>query len=102
MNSGGDVNPMTIELCPVCGYRLGFPPWKGESASDEICPCCYIQFGFDDYAGGDAEGRSAVYLAWRNRWLAEGLKWRSRQKAPPHWDPVLQLATIGVQIGEMS
>jgi hypothetical protein len=48
-------------LCPVCGYDLGFEPWRGESASDEICPCCGIQFGYSDFAGGDPEARKALY-----------------------------------------
>lgn len=86
---------VTEDVCPVCGYNLEFPAWKGESASDEICPCCYIQFGYDDWAEGNAEARGSIYAAWRKRWIEEGMKWRSEARArPDNWDPAQQLRAV--------
>jgi len=88
------------ELCPVCGYHLGFAPWKGASASDEICPCCFIQFGYDDWADGDAGAREAIYHDWRRRWISDGMKWRGKGKEPPPgWNPIEQLRAIGCSCG---
>lgn len=87
---------MISELCPVCGYRLGFSPWRGESASDEICPCCYIQFGYDDSV---AETRRDVYEKWREQWIGEGMKWHGKgEQPPPNWDPIRQLESIGIRL----
>ena len=95
------MDSMISQLCPVCGYELGFPPWKGESASDEISPCCFIQFGYDDWAKGRPEFRKEIYDAWRKNWISEGLKWRGKGQKPPHgWNPIQQLATIGTAKGE--
>ncbi len=81
--------------CPVCGYDLGFPPWTGDSASDEICPSCGIQFGYDDAAGGQPEMRTHVYEEWRRKWINSGMKWSSvGQPPPPLWDPREQLRGI--------
>ena len=50
--------------CPVCGYPLGFPPWKEASPSDEICPSCGIQFGYTDAEEARKdEARCIVYGA---------------------------------------
>jgi hypothetical protein len=88
------VGPFTI--CPVCGYNLGFAPWKGNSAADEMCPCCGIQFGYDDFAGGDIQLRQAVYGTWREEWIRGGMKWSSKGSKPPSdWDPSTQLKGIG-------
>jgi hypothetical protein len=82
-------------ICPVCGYNLGFPAWKGESASDEICPCCFIQFGYDDWAEDDVGIRRSIYESWRKRWIEKGMKWNSKGRLPPdNWDPVPQLAVL--------
>lgn len=87
------------DLCPVCGYRLGFAPWNGASASDEICPCCFIQFGYDDGSAEDENLRAQVYTEWRKRWIAEGMRWNSKGRKPPHeWDPIKQLRSIGVEL----
>ena len=48
------------QLCPACGFNLGFRPWDGESPSDEICPCCHIQFGYHDAVWGDAQRRGEI------------------------------------------
>ena len=85
--------------CPVCGFDLGFPPWNGDSASDEICPCCGIQFGYTDWAGGDAERRKETYVNWRRKWISDGMVWdKGRSDPPPDWNPVAQLKRIGVDV----
>ena len=83
-------------LCPVCGYELGFPPWRDASPSDEICPSCGIQFGYTDAAGGDAARRALTYSKWRTEWIAAGMPWRSRSQPPEGWDPVAQLRRLEV------
>ena len=86
-------------LCPVCGYDLGFPPWKGDSSSDEICPSCGIQFGYDDAAGYDRNTREAIYQEWREIWIKSGMSWEGYRNPPSGWDPVKQLKRIGVSVG---
>ncbi len=82
--------------CPVCGYDLGFPAWKEKSPSDEICPSCGIQFGYTDAAGGNETARQQVYRQWRQKWIAEGMRWNSSGICrPPQWDPNAQLRRIG-------
>jgi hypothetical protein len=86
------------DACPVCGFRLGFSPWEGRSASHEICPSCGIQFGYDDMAGGDAERRKAVYRAWRAKWIERGMPWTSvGTQRPVAWDPAGQLRDLGIE-----
>lgn len=81
--------------CPVCGVDLGFPPWKGNSASDEICPCCYIQFGFDDAPEDESISRQQVYREWRQKWVADGMRWSSINRRPPaNWNPIEQLRNV--------
>jgi len=63
---------MNENLCPVCGYDLGVPAWKGLSPSDKICPSCGIQFGYADFAGGSIEKRKELYRFWREAWIASG------------------------------
>jgi hypothetical protein len=88
---------ITSEVCPVCGYELGFPAWKDESASDVICSCCYIHFGNDDWAEGKPEARKDIYDTWRKRWILEGMKWRGKSKKPPQgWNSIEQLKAIGI------
>ncbi len=84
-------------LCPACGYVLGFMPWYDDSPSDEICPSCGIQFGYDDHAGGNRTKRSIVYKEWRKHWIDDGLKWFSGEP-PSGWNPMEQLSNIGVDI----
>ncbi len=87
------------DACPVCGYRLGFAPWDGPSASHEICPCCGIEFGYDDMAGGDATRRKSVYDAWRARWIERGMPWTSVGiPRPESWDPAGQLRNLGIEV----
>jgi hypothetical protein len=90
-------SPALTNRCPVCGYDLGFPPWRGTSASDEICPSCGIQFGYDDAAGGDELRRMEVYDKWRSEWVRAGMKWQSGARSePPDWDPAMQLIRAGL------
>jgi hypothetical protein len=95
------MDPIMPNLCPVCGFDLGFPAWNGKSASDEICPCCYIQFGYDDLANGDADAdaRKQIYLLWRKHWIEGGMKWHAKGRNPPEgWNPAEQLRQIGVVV----
>ena len=85
--------------CPVCGYDLGFPAWVEDSPSDEICPSCGIQFGYQDSSGTDRDWRKARWADWRRNWIQQGMPWdKGRSAAPPGWDPVKQLQTIGVDV----
>lgn len=90
---------LNTDLCPVCGYNLGFKAWDGESASDEICPCCGIQFGYTDFAGGELEKRKELYLSYRAEWIKNGMKWQSVGIDPPtSWNPINQLKKIGARV----
>ena len=85
--------------CPVCGYDLGFPPWKGLSASHEICPCCGIQYGYDDMAEGDHSKRNFIYKEWRSGWIKAGMGWDSIGIQPPrNWDPIKQLKNVELKM----
>ena len=88
-------------FCPVCGYDLGFPPWREASASDEICPCCGIQFGYHDAAGGNTKRRSLIYKRWRQQWIEGGMRWnKGRSQPPSRWDPITQLQQIGIHLNK--
>lgn len=91
------MNVTSQNICPACGYNLGFPAWDEESPSDEICPSCGIQFGYDDAAGGRWENRQNVYKGWRRRWIKNGCPWSSTGIRPPvDWDPCLQMKLAGI------
>jgi hypothetical protein len=64
-------------LCPVCGFDLGYLPWDRATPSNEICPSCGIQYGYDDAAGGDIDKRTQIYKEWKDRWIKEGMPWKS-------------------------
>jgi hypothetical protein len=84
--------------CPVCGYDLGFEPWRNGSPSDEICPSCGIQFGYDDVPAGAGIDlrRAEVYAAWRAQWIRGGMRWWSSGRRPPqNWNPQKQLDRLG-------
>ncbi|MFZ5985982.1 MAG: hypothetical protein ACOYWZ_02530 [Bacillota bacterium] len=88
-------------LCPVCGYNLGFEPWKDDLPSDEICPSCGIQFGYDDVQeeSGTEVPREQIYLQWRHKWISGGMVWFSQGRFPPsNWNPKSQLKRIGIEI----
>jgi hypothetical protein len=85
-------------LCPVCGYNLGFEPWKGDSASHEMCPSCGIEFGYDDVpeASGAKGTREQIHTRWRKKWVKGGMKWASQGITPPaDWNPSKQLKRVG-------
>jgi hypothetical protein len=86
------------DVCPVCGYELGFSPWVGDSPSDEICPSCGIQFGYDDAAGGSPAARAGLYEKWRSQWMQRGCPWSSVGTPRPNaWDPRSQMRRAGVE-----
>lgn len=73
------VREVTMNFCPVCGYRLPFAP-----ADHHICPSCGTEFGYDD------SGVSHEQL--RERWMRSGPKWWSPVDArPSNWDPREQM-----------
>lgn len=77
-----------VYACPVCGYPAlsepPRPPFGG--GSYEICPSCGFQFGVSD----DDEG--ITFGEWRERWIADGMPWRSVAIDPPDdWDPMAQV-----------
>lgn len=80
---------MNFYTCPVCGYNyLKAPPQEGT-----ICPSCGTQFGYHDFSFSHSE--------LRQRWLANGAQWWSRNTPPPvGWDPHAQVqrATNGVDV----
>lgn len=90
--------PSEKELCPVCGYALGFEAWQGDLPSDEICPCCGMQFGYYDSAS-TLVARSHLQEQWRKRWIECGMRWDDeRTKPPANWNPKNQLRGIGVLV----
>jgi hypothetical protein len=91
-------NANIVTCCPACGFDLGFRPWDGDSASNEICPCCGIQFGYTDAAGGDIKRRQQLYREWRERWIGQGMRWKSLRERPAGWNAVWQLRNIGLEI----
>lgn len=83
--------------CPVCGFHLNESPWEGDLPSDSICCSCGIQFGLDDVRGESGLSRSQVYVAWRKKWVEEGMLWFSEARRPPlNWDPRKQLCDAGL------
>ena len=84
-------------LCPVCGYILGNKP--RDYYGNETCPCCCIEFDFDDnpLASGVNGTKEEIYEAWRKKWINRGMKF-SCGTPPPNWDPIEQLARLGINI----
>jgi hypothetical protein len=71
-----------VNLCPVCGYHMAYPP-----SDYHICPSCGTEFGYDD------AGRSHVEL--RKLWLLTGPKWWSPvDPQPPDWNPLFQISDL--------
>lgn len=84
-------------LCPVCGFKLGFKAWNNEIPSDEICPCCGIQFGLDDNTQytQSMSARSVLYIGWRSKWKLDGMQWWSQNTLPPtSWNPKEQIKQL--------
>lgn len=87
-------NAMTSKgfLCPVCGFEgLRHPPrvpqFRG-APSLETCPSCGYEFGFDDLAQG------VPYDEYREKWIAGGARWFSRNGPSEGWDPREQLKKL--------
>jgi hypothetical protein len=83
------------QICPVCGYdgleEEPRPVFGG--GSFEICPSCGFQFGVTD------DDHGFTYDAWRKLWVDGGMVWdKGRSQPPAGWDPLLQLAQIGVHV----
>lgn len=71
-----------VNLCPVCGYGMKYPP-----QDFHICPSCGTEFGYDD------AGRTHASL--RADWLRGGLQWWSPIDArPDNWDPYEQVSEL--------
>jgi hypothetical protein len=85
------MNSTEATLCPVCGFDLGFQPWNGRKASEAVCGCCGIRFGLDDQ---DPDARTGSYLAWRQQWVQEGMRWWGPKAPSSGWDPVRQLRRV--------
>jgi hypothetical protein len=79
------------QLCPVCGFKLGFVPWQNGMPADKPCPCCGIHFGYDD---ANESSRANVYLTLRQRWISDGRRWWSADPVPPEYNPPWQLARV--------
>ena len=83
--------PKIGNTCPVCGYRMEFPP-----EDYNICPCCGTEFGYDD-AG-------TTHKNLRAKWTSLGMRWWSPNTVPPNaWNALAQLEaafgpeSIGIQ-----
>jgi len=90
---------MVNTFCPVCGFNLGFPAWRGDSASHETCHSCGIEFGYHDVteASGTPGTKEEIYLKWRNKWIKEGMPWSVDESyKPKNWNPAKQLKHIGI------
>lgn len=84
--------PMSSYTCPVCGYPdLGEPPRSPSGGgSYEICPSCGFEFGVSD------DDLGFTYDEWRQRWIALGMPWESKEVRPPPegWNPRQQLQAV--------
>lgn len=88
-------------LCPVCGLLQDKAPWGIDSSSDEICSCCGIHYGYDDGERLTFEGAAdqfPLYSKWRTEWITGGMQWWASWKKPSDYDPVKQLARIGIVV----
>jgi predicted RNA-binding Zn-ribbon protein involved in translation (DUF1610 family) len=90
---------MSEHICPVCGYPdLREPAYddNGEESFD-ICSSCGFQFGYDDGGVGIEDPICAEkQKAWREKWIAGGMKFKHLSSKPLNWDPVRQLLNIGI------
>lgn len=74
-------------VCRVCGYGGDeFYDASGEPTF-VICDCCSAESGYQDATPEAAR-------AHRQRWLAEGAKWRSQSQQPVGWNLDAQLARV--------
>ena len=86
-------SPLVSFGCPICGYD-GLdeePRPSADGGSFEICPSCGFQFGVSD------DDKGFTYDAWRKQWIDGGMVWDKGRSSPPSgWNPVYQLARLGV------
>jgi len=79
-------------VCPVCGYDgLDVPAYDVHGlGSYHVCPCCVYEYGVTDH---DAR---ITHEQWRQRWVDEGMPWRSGaiNAVPAGWNPRTQLARV--------
>jgi hypothetical protein len=78
-------------LCPACGFKLDFTPWKDGLDQEKPCPCCGLHFGHDD---ADESRRETVYHLLRQRWIEAGRRWWAKGEPPKEYDPPSQLARL--------
>lgn len=72
--------------CPVCGYRMPFPP-----EDNNICSSCGTEFGYDD--------ARKTYTQIRQEWIMGGAKWFSDYATRPlGWNPWMQLILAGYDV----
>jgi hypothetical protein len=76
-------------LCHVCGWDFGEPPWVDGQPEYLVCLCCGAESGVDDISVGDAQD----YLA---RWVKSGASWFVPAERPESWDLASQLARAGI------
>jgi hypothetical protein len=93
--AGWDARPLPLYRCPVCGWPDLFD--VPIAYSHEICPSCGIQFGYDDATPAGKSSRTAVHEAWRERWVAEGMRFSSNGGEPRGWDPEEQVRAAGLR-----
>ena len=76
--------------CKVCGWpEMEEDPYE----MNQMCPSCLFQYGYDD------DDQGFTYEQWREKWIKEGMKWRSSgKKEPENWDPKQQLLNIGIRV----
>jgi hypothetical protein len=85
-------------ICPVCGYKLGFFPWVGDSPSHQICPSCSLEFGYAKNTLDEPKDRKEVYAERREQWIKDGMKWWSKSIKPPlNWNGREQWKNAGLK-----
>ena len=45
--------------------------------SHHICACCDFQYGYSEFFRCVYEDKTLAYREWRERWMADGMKWQS-------------------------
>jgi hypothetical protein len=84
--------PRPGHTCLVCG----FPALDFEPADDafEICPCCSAQYGYTVRIGSGDPASEPGVLAWRRRWIEDGMVFWSDEDRPDGWDAERQLGGL--------
>jgi hypothetical protein len=76
-------------VCTVCGKMQDDLPWgeDGKCPNYDICDCCGVEFGYGDCT-------LKAIRASRERWLANGGKWRYPEEKPANWSLEMQMKNI--------